>query len=259
MNAQLVAPDLDWPIALDGVLMIAKEEQGPNGGPALKAYKCPAGVWTYGFGETEGVRPGMTCTETEAWQMLCRSLKSRAQAITAMLTEHATPNQLAALASLAYNIGLEGLRKSTVLKAHNRGDFAAAARAFALWNKARVNGVLVELGGLTARRAIEAALYLRPEPDAWRPPMAQAVASEPSMAASPTVQTGTVGVGAGALGLLSQAHEQLGPVGEFIAWAKGLMTDTLQIPPDWVLPGLVLGIGFVVLWRRLGQRSAGVA
>ena len=39
--------------------------------------------------------------------------------------------------SLAYNIGLEGLKKSTALRKHNEGDYDAAARAFGLWNKAK--------------------------------------------------------------------------------------------------------------------------
>lgn len=147
------APDRPWPIARTAVELIADREQGPNGGPALKAYKCPAGVWTLGFGETAGVKPGMTCTESEAWDMLLRDLTARTQAVQGMLTLPANENQLGALVSLVYNIGLEAFKKSSVLRLHNAGDFAGAARAFRLWDKARVNGKLQVLAGLTARRA----------------------------------------------------------------------------------------------------------
>lgn len=61
-----------------------------------------------------------------------------------------------ALVSLAYNIGTEALRKSTVLRKHKAGDHAGAAAAFALWvkNDGRV------MRGLVRRRAAEASLYL---------------------------------------------------------------------------------------------------
>jgi hypothetical protein len=75
-------------------------------------------------------------------------------------------------------------RLVAALRPQNRGDHAAAARAFGLWNKARVNGKLTELRGLTSRRAAEAALYLRPS-DGKPAPMPQAVAPESRIAASP--------------------------------------------------------------------------
>lgn len=59
------------------------------------------------------------------------------------------------LVSLAYNIGLSALARSTVLRLHRAGDYAGAAKAFAMWNKA---GGRV-LAGLTRRRAAEAELY----------------------------------------------------------------------------------------------------
>ena len=32
-------------------------------GLRLKAYKCPGGVWTIGYGHTAGVKPGMVISE----------------------------------------------------------------------------------------------------------------------------------------------------------------------------------------------------
>ncbi len=252
-------PDRAWPIALAAVALIAGAEQGPNGGPALKAYKCPAGVWTIGLGETAGVKPGMTCTESEAWDMLLRDLKARTMAVQAMLAGPANDNQLGALVSLSYNIGLDALKKSTVLRLHNAGDFAAAARAFTLWNKARVNGKLQVLAGLTARRAAEAALYLTPDEHDWREPMPQAVEPEQAPVASTRVQTGSAVAGLGVLGAVGEAKEALGPVGETVAAAKGLLADTLGIPQQYVPLALLVGVGGFLIWHFAQQRRAGVA
>ena len=50
--------------------------------------------------------------------------------------------------------------KSTLLAKFNAGDIAGAAAEFSKWNKARVNGVLTALPGLTARRAAEKSTFL---------------------------------------------------------------------------------------------------
>lgn len=255
------APDRPWPIAVAAVELIADKEQGPNGGPALKAYKCPAGVWTLGLGETDGIKPGMTCTADQAWDMLLRDLTTRAEAVKAMLVLPANENQLGALVSLVYNIGLEAFRKSSVLRLHNKGDFAAAARAFDLWNKARLNGTgkLVVLAGLTARRKAEAALYLTPDAEDWRQPMPQAVEPEQAPAASTRVQTGGAVAGLGILGAVGEAKEALGPVGETVAAAKGLLAETLGIPTQYVPLALLVAVGAFLVWHFSKQRRQGVA
>lgn len=259
------APDRDWPIAIAAVELIADKEQGPNGGPALKAYKCPAGIWTLGLGETDGIKPGMTCTADQAWDMLLRDLTSRAAAVQAMLTEPANENELGALVSLAYNIGLRddkkkaGLYHSSVLRLHNKGDKAAAALAFLNFNKARVGGVLQVLNGLTARRAAESALYLKPDAQAWREPMPQAVEPEQAPMDSTRVQTGTVAAGAGALGLLGEAKGTLGPIGDAIGSTKDFLADTLGLPTNLTPYLLLIAVGGFLAWHFWKQRRQGVA
>ena len=54
-------PKLDWPIAYEAVCEIARSE-----GCRLKAYRCPAGVPTIGWGHTRGVKMGDTCTQEQA-------------------------------------------------------------------------------------------------------------------------------------------------------------------------------------------------
>lgn len=248
-------PSLPWPIDYDaGVLELAQSE-----GCRLNAYRCPAGKWTCGWGETDGVGPNTAWTQDYADQRLCDSLRTWASAVRDMCTVEPTAYQLAALVSLAYNIGLAGLRKSTVLRCHNRGEFLAASRAFGLWNKHRDPATkrLVESEGLTARRARESALYLRQAEQTEAMP--QAVAAESALTSSPIAQSGAVTAGAGVVGLITAAGEQLGTVMPSIQTAKTFATDTLGIPADWFLPGLLLAVGALVLWQRAKQRGQGWA
>lgn len=271
---QLPDPGLSWPVPMAAVLLIAEMEQGPGGGVALSAYKCPAGVWTCGWGETAGVSPKTRWTKGFADQRLCDSLSERAEAVRAMVSVETGDNELGALVSLAYNIGNAALRSSSVLRAHNRGDKAAAARAFALWNKATVSGKLTVLNGLVTRRAREAALYLTQ--DAAAPvPMPQAVASESSLARSPIMTAG--GALPVATGLLSavaevvkppapdpvaavaQAGQQASTVQTALSSMKGLVVDTVGIPASWWLPLVLIAAGATVIYWRYKQRTGGWA
>ena len=67
-----------------------------------------------------------------------------------------TVNQLNALTSFAYNVGVANLQKSTLLKLVNLNpNDAMIAKEFLKWNKAAGK----ELKGLTNRRIAESALY----------------------------------------------------------------------------------------------------
>ena len=186
-------------------IALVKEYEGLR----LSAYKCPAGVWTIGWGHTGSVAPGQRISEAEAEVMLRSDLDIFEEGVKAAMRLPANRLQLAALTSLAFNIGLANFKKSTVLKAHNDGHTAAAGRAFALWNKARVNGVLTELPGLVSRRAREAALYLEAADEACRTPMPQEVAPEPRVATSPTIVASTVAAGAGGLATITDTVHQV--------------------------------------------------
>ena len=232
-------PKLDWPIAYDAVLEIARSE-----GCKLKAYRCPAGVPTIGWGHTSGVKMGDTCTQEQADQWLVEDLTEFADGVKRMLARDASSTELGALVSFAYNIGLSGFKGSTVLRKHNEGDRQSAARAFALWNKARVNGVLQVLPGLTARRAREAALYLSEEDQ----PMPHVVEPESTLKQSPIAKAGAASVLAGLSAGMAAWTEQ----GQQIA-------ATLGVDP-------LVGFGIVVIWtgatslyQRIKQRKEGWA
>lgn len=250
----LMARAITWPVARDAVRLIALEEDC-----RLTSYLCDAGVWTNGWGETSGVKPGMRWTQEYADARFLASLTEYAAAVDDMLKVPASPEQKGALVSLAYNIGLAGLRGSTVIRLHNRGDFEGAARAFGLWNKARKNGKLQVHPVLTARRATETALYLKRDPEAPSVRAVQAVAPESSLAASPIAQSGATIVGAGTLTALPELGVHLSAVKGVAADAKSLAVDTLGIPEGWLLPAVLLVVGGVVMWQRYRQRAGGWA
>lgn len=125
-----------------------------------RAYLCPAGVLTIGYGSTGShVKRGMQISEAEAVALLDQDLDRFENAVR-QLAPNATQSQFDALVSFAFNCGVNNLKISSVLAAHKSGKHAVAAANFAKWNKARVEGVLKPLNGLTRRRAAEAKLYL---------------------------------------------------------------------------------------------------
>ena len=153
-------------------------------GERLTAYFDIAGVATISVGVTDGVTAAdvyskRTITKEESQVMFAMALAPRESAVEQMCTRQPTQNQFDALVSLAYNIGVGkaggkgGLYNSSVLKFHNTGDFQAAATAFGLYNKARVDGVLQPVKGLTNRRAREAELYLTVDTEPVIAPVAQ--------------------------------------------------------------------------------------
>ena len=140
-------------INADGLALIKQFE-----GLRLKAYLCPAGVLTIGYGSTgPNVKPGMTITADQAEKLLLDDLVRFEQGV-ALQCPVATDNQFAALTAFAFNVGLENLRTSTLRRMHNEGDYAGAAGQFGKWNRAAGK----VLPGLIKRRAAESALYSKP-------------------------------------------------------------------------------------------------
>lgn len=137
-----------------GLELIKKYE-----GCRLLAYKCPAGVWTIGYGHTADVKSGMAITKYDAERLLLQDLKRFEEGVEALVKVPLTSNQFSALVSFAFNCGLSALRSSTLLKKLNVGDLNGAAREILRWDK--VNKKPVE--GLTKRRKEEQQLFLTPD------------------------------------------------------------------------------------------------
>jgi GH24 family phage-related lysozyme (muramidase) len=137
----------------------------PDAVRIVKGKELSGAPWTIGYGFTEGVNEGDTMTQAEGNARLARELVGYRDSVRAACKVEPNENQLAALVVCAWNIGKGAIASSSMVKAHNRSDFAAAARAFALWNKA--GGKVVD--ALVRRRAAEAALYAKPAPaPAWK-------------------------------------------------------------------------------------------
>jgi lysozyme len=132
-------------------------------GCKLRAYKCPAGVWTVGYGLTSAagfieVGPHTVITKAEAEWYLERALVKFAAKIKPAITAPITPNQFGAFVSLAYNIGPTAFKRSSALRHFNGGDLDKVPAAMRLWKKA--GGKVVQ--GLVNRREDEIKLFLTP-------------------------------------------------------------------------------------------------
>jgi len=133
-----------------GIEAIAAHE-----GLRLKAYRCPAGVWTIGYGHTKGVRPGDVITKEKAVGFLREDVVDAENAVNRHL-QNLTQNQFDALVSFVFNAGAGNFQKSTLLKkAKVNPDDTSIADEFAKWNKA--GGTV--LSGLARRRKDESNLY----------------------------------------------------------------------------------------------------
>lgn len=129
----------------------------------VDAYQDSVGVWTIGYGNTfnpltkEPVKKGDKISRNTAKSWLDTELavvKSQVMSVVKVLIN---ANQLNALTSFTYNVGIGNLKKSTLLKLLNAGaPKEQVSKEFLKWNKA--GGQVLK--GLTIRRQAEANLFL---------------------------------------------------------------------------------------------------
>lgn len=127
-------------------------------GLRLKAYQDSVGIWTVGYGETKGVTPGMRISIAQAEKYLKARLEVLEQEIQTLVTVPLNNNELSALESFCYNLGIGVFAGSTMLKLINKGEFESAADEFHKWIYAGKKIVQ----GLINRRAAEKKLFLTP-------------------------------------------------------------------------------------------------
>lgn len=143
-------------LTADGIALVKARESC-----RLKAYRCPAGIWSIAYGHTgEEVHEDMEVTQDEADALLQADLV-KFDAYVARKCPESDPLQHDAMCDLAYNIGCGAFSTSSVARLHNAKRYPEAAQAFLLFNKA---GGKV-LPGLVSRRAAEMSMYLRGVPD----------------------------------------------------------------------------------------------
>jgi lysozyme len=132
-----------------GIALIKRFE-----GLRLKAYLCPAGIATIGYGHTYLVNINdPAITEEEADRLLAEDLKLYEKAVTEMVKVPINQNQFDALISFAFNLGTGALRGSTLMKKLNAGQPCSAE--FDRW----VFAAGKALPGLVRRRAAERRLF----------------------------------------------------------------------------------------------------
>lgn len=141
-------------ISINGINIIKKFE-----GFSSKSYLCPGKIWTIGYGHTgKEVAPNMYITRDEAEGVLLNDSERFEDCITDIVSPsiQLNQNQFDALVSLAYNIGVQAIKNSTLIKELNSGDYKDAANHFSDWTL--VKGKVI--AGLTQRRFIEKKLFL---------------------------------------------------------------------------------------------------
>lgn len=134
-------------ISQNGIDIIKKYE-----GCYLKAYLCPAGKWTIGYGHTSGVTQGMTITMDQAEEYLRADCETAEKAVN-NLNRDFTQNQFDALVSFTYNCGGQNLRTLC-------GNRTLEVIADKMLLYVKSGGIILK--GLEKRRKEEQKLFLLP-------------------------------------------------------------------------------------------------
>lgn len=244
-----------------------------------KAYLCPAGVLTIGYGHTSAaglpkVTKGMLMNRSEAEKVLRADVDRFEDQIERLIggakVNVVEPHEFDAMVSLAFNIGVGAFSGSTVLKRYLRGDKRGAADAFLAWNKATVNGKKQALAGLTRRRQAERSLFLGDVvvAAAVAPVVGAKPAQNPKKVSKPDLRepmrksaTGNAAAGVGVAG----AGVALEGVTQTVAFASQVKSTASEaaslipgVPDGAALSigfGLVIIIGAVVIYYRRYRRS----
>ena len=136
----------------DKGIKLIKEFEGLE----LTSYLCPAKVWTIGYGHIKGVQEGMEWTEEQAEEALKEEVVGYCRYVEEYVKVPLNQNQFDALVSWTYNLGPTSLKKSTMLKVLNKGNYDEVPEQIKRWNKARGQ----VLNGLVRRRDTEAELFV---------------------------------------------------------------------------------------------------
>jgi lysozyme len=142
-----------------GIAIIRKYE-----GLKLRAYVCPAGLNTIGYGATfymngTKVQPKDVITMDYADKLLHFQVKLFADEVRRTVKSNINENQLGALVSFCFNIGGAAFSRSTLARKANANPNDPTIRAeFMRWTR----GGGKVLPGLVKRREEEANLYYAP-------------------------------------------------------------------------------------------------
>ena len=143
---------------------IVRDKKNPK---RIISYRDTANVWTIGFGNTknpytgEKIKEGDVIDEKTALDWLKKDIEQRQTAIRKLVKVPITSNQMTAITSLAYNIGLTAFQRSKLLeKLNQKRPIQEVADEFLKYNKFTKNGVKTFSQGLMNRRIEERKIFL---------------------------------------------------------------------------------------------------
>ena len=240
----------------EGIDALLKKFEGCK----LKAYRCPAGVCTIGYGHTSAagnptVVDGLTIRQDQAEAILRSDLVKYETAVHNMVEQPLTQHQFDVLVDFAYNAGVGNLKSSTLLKKVNAGQFDAVPAELMKWTK----GGGKVLAGLVRRRQAESSWWLSHE----MVPMTAAAAAEvadaddqeqrstpdevsvPSMATSSQGNAAIITAGLGSLGAAKQVAANAQDASDTANQIMGLLSNT-----NFLIMLAVVGLGGAIWWSR---------
>ena len=240
----------------EGIDALLKKFEGCK----LKAYRCPAGVCTIGYGHTSAagnptVVDGLTIRQDQAEAILRSDLVKYETAVHNMVEQPLTQHQFDVLVDFAYNAGVGNLKSSTLLKKVNAGQFDAVPAELMKWTK----GGGKVLAGLVRRRQAESSWWLSHE----MVPMTAAAAAEvadaddqeqrstpdevsvPSMATSSQGNAAIITAGLGSLGAAKQVAANAQDASDTANQIMGLLSNT-----NFLIMLAVVGLGGSIWWFR---------
>ena len=227
-------------------------------GCKLKAYRCPAGILTIGYGHTSAagapeVTDGMTITQDEAEAILKRDLVKYEKPVAEMVKVDLTQNQFDVLVDFAYNAGVGNLKTSTLLKKVNAGDFEAVPDELMKWTK----GGGKVLTGLVRRRQSEGAWWNAHHEHPHESADHRVAPEPPAQKSMVESKQGNGAIAIGALGSVGAAKEVVGQVQEandLFGTVMGLFGNT-----QFLMMAVIVGLGAAIwYWRKQNMEKHGV-
>jgi lysozyme len=235
----------------EGVDALLKKFEGCK----LSSYRCPANMWTIGYGHTSAaglpeVKDGMKITQKQADDILFDDLVKYETAVYGMVKQPLTQHQFDVLVDFAYNAGVGALQKSTLLKKVNAAQFDDVPAELAKWTK----GGGKVLPGLVRRCQARSAWWVSGEP---QDEQEQRVEPDPvpvrTMMESKQGNAAIITAGLGGLGAAKEIAAQAQDASDMADQFMKLLSNT-----NFLIMAVIVGLGAAIwYWRSKNMERDG--